>query len=101
MCEKQTTDYRPQTALSIPEIGHTEYGRSENLNLILLAFKDPLKSFKIIAFLLLGKFWLNLAFTPKYTTVEVEEGVFEFLKQKKSKPYFHRKHYPTVNGRQP
>ena len=45
-----------------------------------MASKDHLKSFKVKAFLLLGKFWLNLRFTPKYTTVGVERGYLNFLK---------------------
>ena len=39
--------------------------------------------FKIIVFLRLGYFWLNLKFTPKYTIVGGEEGVLEFFKGSK------------------
>ena len=38
-----------------------------------------MKSFKIVALLLLGYFWLNLDFTPKYTIVGGQEGVLEIF----------------------
>ena len=34
---------------------------------------------KFLAFLLLGYFWLNPKFTPKYTTRRGEEGIFNIL----------------------
>ena len=40
-----------------------------SFNLFLLVTKDHSKIFKIIAFPLLGYFWLNLKFTHKYTIV--------------------------------
>ena len=35
--------------------------------------------FRIIAFLRLGYFWLNLKFTPKYTIVGGEDWVFNIF----------------------
>ena len=47
-------------------------------NLFLWVIKDLIEIFKIIVFLLLSYFWLNLKFTPKYTIVGGEGGVSEF-----------------------
>ena len=47
-------------------------------NLFLLATKEHMQIFKIIALLLLFVFWLNLKFTLKYITVGGEGGVLEF-----------------------
>ena len=41
---------------------------------VLLVTKEPMQSFKIIALLLLGYFWLNVDFTPKYTIVGGQGG---------------------------
>ena len=38
-----------------------------------------MQSFKIVACLLLGYFWLNLKFTPKYTMVGGHGGVLKFV----------------------
>ena len=38
-----------------------------------------MQRFKIVALLLLGYFWLNLKFTPKYTTVGGDGGVLDFF----------------------
>ena len=40
---------------------------------------DHMQILKIEDFLLLGYFWLNLKFTPKYTIVGGEGGVLEFF----------------------
>ena len=47
-------------------------------NFFLLVTKDHMHIFKIIAFLLLGYYWLYLKFTPKYNIVGDEEGVLDF-----------------------
>ena len=47
--------------------------------LILLVTKDHMQSFKIVAFLLLGYFWLKLKFTSKCITVGGEGGVLEIF----------------------
>ena len=55
-------------------------GEGEILNfykgskLILLVTQELMQSFKIIALFLLGYFWLNLDFTPKYTVVGGQGG---------------------------
>ena len=62
-------------------MGGGAYNFCYSYNPFLLVTKDHMQIFKTVAFLLLGYIWLNLKFIPKYTTVGVEEGVFEFLKK--------------------